>query len=224
MAEKILTDAYVGKTLREEAQERRKRGAFSGFDGATFIDERNSGMNVHISLKNDGNEDKRIALFSGDLETAAEILKVAGISVDAVAVEGAVISTGEGESAVTVVKCTAKNLAYLQRYIRRNPSRIAKIQLTADDQAQFNKEITVTKVCPFQGLGTQSFLPMTYKAPGDQSEKMVVIDFKHLQVDDQTVMDVVIGAGRTLYVSIFFGASNNGAYTLDAQARELLGN
>ena len=56
------------------------------------------------------------------------------------------------------------------------------------------------------------------------SEKMVVIDFRHLQVDDQTILDFVVGAGRSLYVSIFFGASNNAAYTLDAQAHELLGN
>ena len=224
MGERILTDAYVGKTLKEEAQERRKRGGFSGFDGTTFIDERNSGMNVHIALKNEGDEDRRIALFSGDLESVAEILKVAGISVDALAVEGPIITKTEGETTTAVVTCISKNLAYLQRYLRRNPSRISKIQLTADDQSQFNKEITMTKVCPFQGLGTQSFLPMTYKAPGDQSEKMVVIDFKHLQVDDQTVMDVVIGGKRTLYISIFFGASNNGAYTLDAQAHELLGN
>ena len=221
--ENIITDTYAGKTLTQEAQDRRRKG-LAGFDGATFIDERNNGMNIHISLSNNGVEDKRIALFAGDLENVAEILKVAGISVDAIAAEGAVITKTDGETTTTVVNCIAKNLAYLQRYIRRNPSRIGKIQLTTDDQSQFNKEITVTKVCPFQGLGTQSFLPMTYKAPGDQAEKMVVIDFKHLQVDDQTVMDVVIGAGRTLYVSIFFGASNNGAYTLDAQARELLGN
>jgi ureidoglycolate hydrolase len=224
MGKEIITDSYAGKTLKEETQERRKKGGFSGFDGATFIDERNNGMNVHIALTNSSASDKRIALFAGDLENVQEILKVAGVSVDAIAVEGAVITKTVDEVTTTEVECTADNLAYLQRYIRRNPSRISKMQLTADNHAQFNKKITVTKVCPFQGLGTQSFLPMTYKAPGDQSETMVVIDFKHLQVDDQTVMDVVIGAGRTLYVSIFFGASNNGAYTLDAQARELLGN
>lgn len=221
--ENIITDTYVGKTLTQEAQDRRRKG-LSGFDGGTFIDERNNGMNMHIALTNAGTDDKRIALFAGDLENVQEILKVAGISVDAVAVEGSILTNTVGEVTTTVVSCIAKNLAYLQRYIRRNPSRISKIQLTTDDQSQFNKEITVTKICPFQGMGSQSFLPMTYKAPGDNSEKMVVIDFKHLQVDDQTVMDVVVGAGRTLYLSIFFGASNNGAYTLDAQAHELLGN
>ena len=214
MGKEILTDNYAGKTLKEEAQERRKKGLI-GFDGATFIDERNSGSAIHVSLVNKGTADKRIALFAGDLASVEEILKVAGISVDAIAQEGI---------NVTDVTCIAKNLVYLQSYIRRNASRIMKIQLTVDDQSQLNKEITVTKVCPFQGMGSQSFLPMTYKAPGDNSEKMVVIDFKHLQVDDQTILDFVVGAGRSLYVSIFFGASNNGAYTLDAQARELLGN
>lgn len=221
--ENIITDTYAGKTLTQEAQDRRRKG-LAGFDGATFIDERNNGMNIHIALTNSGTEDKRIALFAGDLENVAEILKVAGLSVDAVAVEGAVITKTVGETTTTVVSCIAKNLAYLQRYIKRNPSRISKIQLTTDDQSQFNKEITVTKICPFQGMGSLSFLPMNYKAPGDNSEKMVVIDFRHLQVDDQTILDFVVGAGRSLYVSIFFGASNNAAYTLDAQAHELLGN
>lgn len=223
MEKGIITDNYAGKTLQEEVKERRRKG-FVGFNGETFIDDRNSGMNVHIALTNSSGADKRIALFAGDLESPTEILKVAGVSVDAIAVEGAVITKTVGEVTTTEVECIADNLAYLQRYIRRNPSRISKLQLTADNQAQFNKKITVTKVCPFQGLGTQSFLPMTYKAPGDQSETMVVIDFKHLQVDDQTVLDIVIGSGRTIYVSIFFGSSNNAAYTLDAQARELLGN
>ena len=89
--ENIITDTYAGKTLTQEAQDRRRKG-LAGFDGATFIDERNNGMNVHIALTNSGTEDKRIALFAGDLENVAEILKVAGLSVDAVAVEGAVIA------------------------------------------------------------------------------------------------------------------------------------
>ena len=149
--ENIITDTYAGKTLTQEAQDRRRKG-LAGFDGATFIDERNNGMNIHIALTNSGTEDKRIALFAGDLENVAEILKVAGLSVDAVAVEGAVITNTVGETTTTVVSCIAKNLAYLQRYIKRNPSRISKIQLTTDDQSQFNKEITVTKICPFQGM------------------------------------------------------------------------
>jgi len=220
----IITDAYAGKTIMQEVEERRRKGGFSGFDGATFIDERNNGRNVHIALKNTSSDEKRIVLFAGDLLNVQEILKVAGLTVDAIAAEGNFLTKTVGETTTTEVSCIAKNLAYLQRYVTRNPSRISKLQLTVDDQDQLNKEITVTKISPFAGMGSESFLPMTYKAPGDNSEKMVVIDFKHLQVDDQTIMDVVIGAGRSLSLSIFFGASNNSAYTLDAQARELLGN
>lgn len=221
--ENIITDAYAGKTLTQEANERRRKGLI-GFDGATFIDERHNGMNVHISLKNNSTtEEKRIALFAGDLLNVEEIQKVAGITVDAIAKEGAVIETTSGDTTTTVVNCIAKNLAYLQRFVNRNPSRISKLQLTVDDPDQLNKAITITRISPFQGMGSQAFLPMTYKAPGDNSEKMVIIDFKHLQVDDQTVIDVVLGAGRSISLSIFFGAANNAAYTLNAQAVALLG-
>lgn len=215
----IVSDNYAGMTLRDEVKKRSRKSGISNFSGETFIDERNEGMNIQIKLENKSDVDKRIALFAGDLESVEEIASVVGITVDAIAKEGAVIS----ESETPKVICTAKNLAYLQRFIKRNPTRISKLQLTTDDQGQFNNEITVSKVSPAQKLGTQAFVPMTYKNPGDQSEKMVVIDFKHLQLDDQTVLDVVIAAGRTLYLSFFFGASNNAAYTLDAQARELIG-
>ena len=198
----IVSDNYAGMTLRDEVKKRSRKSGISNFSGETFIDERNEGMNIQIKLENKSNVDKRIALFAGDLESVEEIASVVGITVDAIAKEGAVIS----ESETPKVICTAKNLAYLQRFIKRNPTRISKLQLTTDEK-----------------LGTQAFVPMTYKNPGDQSEKMVVIDFKHLQLDDQTVLDVVIAAGRTLYLSFFFGASNNAAYTLDAQARELIG-
>ncbi len=216
----VLTNAYSGQTLGEEIAQRRRRG-INSFSGNTFIDEQNKGLSFQMALKNTDTKDHRIALFPGDLQSVEELKSIAGVYADAIAVNGDVLKDDTDTN--VIVTCNADNLAYIQRFLCKNPTRISRIQMTADDQSQFNKTISVTQYSPLRKDGSRDLRPMSYKVPGDNNDNMVIIDFKHLQLDDQSCLDIVLGAGREVYLTFFVAASNNSAYTLDAQARELIG-
>lgn len=220
-----LSDRYVGDDFSKEAVRRKAILGSNGlisFSGkaSDFTKENESSLVASIQLINDSAENKRIVLFPGDLNSVEEIMAVAGINADAIAKDGVVIKSGD----TTVVSCVAENLTYLQRFLKRNPTRVVEMQITAGTKAQLANKITFTTISPFDKLGAHSFRPNDYRKASDNDTMMSEIICGDIQLDDQTVMDVVLAAKSDITISLFFGAMRNDSKTLSEQAAIALGN
>ena len=222
-----LSDNYAGMSVMQE-QERRaailgKGGLISFGGGGSFDEEDKSGLVYTATLVNSSAAAKRIVLFNGALNSLDEIASVAGISADAIAVDGDVITTVEGETTTVLVSASAKDLTYLQRFLERNPTRVVEMQVTGHTKSQLAQKISVTKISPFQKLASTSFIPNQYRRASDSDTLMAQIDINTLQLDDQTVFDIVLAPNSGIDVTLFFGAMRNDAMTLSEQAKIALG-
>lgn len=220
-----ISDRYVGDDFSKEAQRRRAILGSNGlisFSGkaSDFTRENESSLVASIQLTNSSNAKKRIVIFPGDLNSVEEIAAVAGISADAIAKDGVVIEDAEHHP---VILCVAENLTYLQRFLKRNPTRVVEMQITADTKAQLAHKITFTTISPFDKLGAHSFRPNDYRKASDNDTLMSEIVCGDIQLDDQTVMDVELAANSGITISLFFGAMRNDSKTLSEQAAIALG-
>lgn len=217
-----LSDRYAGSPYKGIPEEKnwRKKGLIK-FNGNSFADEDRQTTSFSFSVANADTVDHRIALFAGELATPAEILSVAGISVDAIATDGVVLKDLSNDPLLTVT--ARRPLAYLQKFVKKNPTRVVSFQITASDQSQLHNPFTMTKINPFQGLGNMEFIPKNYQKATDSNPNMVEVKMKHFQLDDQGIFDVVVGAGKTVQVTMFVGAQRNDAYTLAEEAVAALG-
>lgn len=225
-----LSSRYAGSSLANE--EARKKamlgnGGLVNFSGAAdFSHENETGLVFNIQLHNEFSGMKRIALFPGDLVSKDEISLVAGVTVDGIAKDGVVVeeTTGSGESEVTTrVTCSAEKLEYLQRFLRRNPTRIVEMQVNAESKPQLANKIAFTQLSPFDQLGTTSFRPNDYRKAADNDTLMAEIPCKDIQLDDQTLMTVELAPNSGISISMYFGAMRNDAKTLFDQAKVALG-
>ena len=91
-----LSDRYAGSPYKGIPEEKnwRKKGLIK-FNGNSFADEDRQTTSFSFSVANADTVDHRIALFAGELASTAEILSVAGISVDAIATDGLILGTTE---------------------------------------------------------------------------------------------------------------------------------
>ncbi|NCC99976.1 MAG: hypothetical protein EOL95_09805 [Bacteroidia bacterium] len=220
---KDLSNRYSGMSLTDEKTKRSIALGSNGlikFGGSEGFDEEDkTEQNYTVSLINHGNASKRIVLFPGELANTTEIAAIAGITADAIATNGNVIMAGD----VVVIECIAANLAFLQRFLKRNPTRVVEMQITGATKSQLSQPITVTKVSPYAKLGAKSMIPNQYRKASDSDTLMAKIDVTTLQLDDQTVLDVVVAPNSGIDITFFFGASRNDAYTLNEQAKIALG-
>lgn len=221
---KNLSDRYAGMSLEAEKVKRTAALGSNGlikFGGAesSFDEEDKTDQSYTVSLINSASVSKRVVLFPGDCVSLAEIAAVAGVTADAIAVDGNVIVSGD----TTLVECIAKNLAYMQRFLRRNPTRVVEMQITGGTKSQLAQPITISKISPYDKLGAKSFIPNQFRKASDSDTLMAKIDVNTLQLDDQTVFDVVLAANSSIDITFFLGASRNDAYTLSEQAKIALG-
>ena len=66
-------------------------------------------------------------------------------------------------------------------------------------------------------------IPDSFKKATDTNAKLVSIDLKHYQLDDQSVWDVNVLAGKTITINAYLGAIRNDAATLESLAIAALG-
>lgn len=222
MAKPVLTDRFNGVATSLKARAKRvSKATGDSMNVSVLFDETKKDATVQISIENHDKVSRRIALFAGDLLSVEEIQKVAGIDVDAIANDGVVITDAEKNPLVEV---SCKNLAYLQRFIVRNPTRISAIQLSTDNESQFYNPITLSKFGPTRTYGSQDIKPSSYLDPSNPNKTMCVIDnLKHFQLDHAHVLDFTVGSGRRLEISLQLGTSIDTAETLDESAKILIG-
>lgn len=178
-----------------------------------FNEEARANQVFPIKLTNIGETDKVIALAIGDLLTVQEVKDVAGVTIDAIAKEGIVIT-----DAVTCSTKGGTSIDYLQRFVRRNPTRIMRIQFKVSAEEQLNEPLIFQHISPFARMAEQVLNPSAYTKETNNNSKLVTVSPKDLQLDDQTIVYVNLLAGATLNISLTVGAVSNNAIRLAEQA------
>lgn len=197
----------------------RKRSRANGGEAPSivdFISEEQRGQTIEVTLRNNSEEDKRIALFSGMLKTVAELQRYAGVQVDALAKEGDVLSEEVGGQNKVVVTCSSKTLDLAQRWINKYPMRFCKLKLQttqAKQDSQFAKEIQFYGFALGKTTGDVSIRPQDYVRSDQFNRNIVDIDLS-MQLDDATAMIVELAAGAELSLSLQVVSELNTAQAL----------
>jgi hypothetical protein len=169
-----------------------------------------------MSLTNTSGSDIVLALFPGRLENIAEIVRYAGVTVDAIAVEGTV-KDGSNNNIATV---TSKTLNLAQRWVKDIPTRFSLIKLQTDNESQFSKELGIATFGLGKTTGTRTIRPIEFVQPNQLNKTMCEIEVS-MQLDHQTVFFVELGAGRTLEISLQMVTEMNTAAALNAMVEKL---
>lgn len=223
MAKRELSNKFTGIMLPQNniQAEQARRSALRGMNGlvkfsgntSSFADESKSQSVFQIKLVNSDDEDHVIALHPGLLTTPAAILAVAGVTVEAIATDGVIITdkvTGSTK-ANTLIK-------FFQAFVNKNATRIIRMQVQASAEDQLSESIVITKINPTTRLGNQVITPADIKRSTDTNSKLVTIDLTEHQLDDQSVMHTNLLAGATLTINLFLGAARNDAALLESIA------
>lgn len=189
---------------------------------AMIFDESMLSSSIRVQLTNGYAVAKRIAVFPGALSTKEAIAAVAGLAVDAIAVEGTVL-TDSGSPAHTV-ECVCPNLAFIQDEFSHSPQRINGLQLQTNDEKQFFEPIEVAQFNATRNYGTEQLKPSDYLDPKNLNAKLVNINnFKHFQLDRNHVMVVTLAPGCSLDMSFSLGARLSLGQLLEDAAVALIG-
>lgn len=228
MGKTSLSDRFTGRASSLRAKANRLASKASGESALAMIfDESMMNDSVRIKLVNECSTSKRIAVFSGALSTTAAIAAVAGLQVDAIAVEGNTLQVDEGTAGspdLKYVKCTCPNLAFIQDEFSHNPQRISGLQLQTDNEAQFFEPIEIAEFNATRNFGKEEIKPAQYLDPANSNKTLVLInDFKHLQLDRNHVMVVTLAPGRSLDLSLTLGARFSAGQLLQDAACAVIG-
>ena len=223
-----ISDRFTGKTPSLRAKANHMASKASGESALALIfDESMMNASVRIKLSNGCSSAKRIAVFPGALSSVAAIAAVAGLSVDAIAVEGTVLTVDEGTGGSTdnkYVTCICPNLAFIQDEFAHSPQRISGIQLQTDNEAQFFEPIEIAEFNAVRNFGADEIKPSQYLDPANSNKTLVLInDLKHFQLDRNHVMVVTLAAGRQLDISLTLGARLSVGQLLADAACALIG-
>ena len=223
MTKSSISNRFSGGvgSLRDRA--RRLVNKASGESALAMIfDESMLSTSIRVQLTNGYTVAKRIAVFPGALSTKEMIAAVAGLAVDAIAVEGTVL-TDSGSPAHTV-DCVCPNLAFIQDEFSHSPQRINGLQLQTNDEKQFFEPIEVAEFNATRNYGTEQLKPSDYLDPKNLNAKLVNINnFKHFQLDRNHVMVVTLAPGCSLDMSFSLGARLSLGQLLQDAAIALIG-
>ncbi len=186
-----------------------------------FLNEQQRGQTIEATLVNTSTtESKVIALFPGMLKTVAEIAKYAGVTADAIAKEGVVLT---GANDATIVSCTSQTLDLAQRWIDKHPMRFCKLKLqttSAAQDTQFAKEISFYGFALGKKTGDVKIRPQDYVRSDQFNRNIVEIDLS-MQLDDATVMLVELAPNSSLSLALQVVAEMNTTYALSDMVDKL---
>lgn len=207
-----ISDRALGPVapVSHKAMARRRNKANGGeaVSVVDFINEDQRGQTIQVSLVNTSAADKVIAIFPGRLTDVTAISRYAGLTVDAIAVEGNI-----QVSSTTIATCTSKTLELAKGWFRDHPTRFCKMKLQTDNESQFNKEIGYAKFALGRTLGQQTIRPIEFISPDQLNKTLCEIEVS-MQLDDSSVLYVELGAGRTLEMSLQIASEMNTAMAL----------
>ena len=210
---KELSNRANGSMSFADESRLRKLNRAAGAAIPAFSDESNATQVFPIKLVNSDTADKLICIHPAALSTVSEIATILGITVDAIAKEGVVIT-----DKVTCSTKTGMLLEYAQRFLNANPQRVIRLQVSASSEEQLNESIVFASINPFKKEGQLELNPGALKRETNQNTKLITINPKDIQIDDQTVIYVNLLAGATLSLNLSMGVGANTAKVLAKQA------
>lgn len=122
---------------------------------------------------------------------------------------------------ITGIVCSSlstKKIRDFRAFCKQNPTVITQIDITADDKAQWNQNLTVRQVSPFRTTGDKYLIRMDdFYNPNIYDNKKIQMDLLKrgyvIQFDDQTLVLIGVGAGRTIDVTMKVGIIENKSAT-----------
>jgi hypothetical protein len=134
-------------------------------------------------------------------------INAAGHALDAIIDDGTI---------ATNITCAGsrKKVRDFMNFIRKNTVFVPEITLSADDPAAWDGELVIKNVSPFRELGDQAIISLSdYYSEYQQQNKKITLklaaDGTLVFFDDQTLIYLLVGAGRTIDVTLRCGMINN---------------
>jgi hypothetical protein len=172
-----------------------------GGQGASFNTEHSDGKSFSVAVENTTTSTKRVS-FGAALEAVAGTTQLK---------EGTV---------VTGVTCNGSPKSYdvLKDFIKLNPTRLIALKVQSSNEEQLSQSLIVTRVSPFENLGSKNLNFSAFTKEGAFNTKMLTLVGLDLQLDDQTDIAVDIPAGTRTVFTLFVGGIANSAKMLNTKA------
>ena len=178
----------------------------------SFLQEDNAGKIFSINISNTGASELAVALFAGNFAEGSSYLGSAKVVKD-------------GEIVADLnAKGTPEKIEALSAYMKANPSRLRAIKVKADDEAQLDYAITYKSVSPFKSPITEERIPSQYASSKDQNSKVIELTDIDWILGADNILLTTIGAGRSVVISLVFGASLDTEKGLQNKAKEAMQN
>lgn len=178
----------------------------------SFLKEDNCGKIFSFNIVNAGSSPIKVALNAGGFGAGSSYLDSSNL-------------IAEGTVA-TDLTCTGtpEKIDALLSYIKANPSRLRAIKIKADNESQLDYPIIYRQVNPFTGYVDQKRIPAQYQNSTDQNTKVIQLTDINWILGADNLLLTTIGAGRTVVISLVFGASLDTEKGLQKKADEAMAN
>lgn len=161
----------------------------------SFLREDNCGKIFSFNLHSIAGEATQVALFAGNFAEDSAYLDGAKI-----------IKEGTVADAITT-SGTPEKIDALFAYVKANPSRLRAIKIKVDDESQLDYPVVFRHINPFKGKQDEKRIPAQYQRSGDNNTKVIELTDINWILGADNILLTTIGAGRTVVVSLVFGAS-----------------
>ncbi len=171
---------------------------------SSFVDEDSSAKRFSLKITNKSEADELVQLN--------EIIA---------AIDGAsVIKEGEIKANLTA-KGSPRSIELLKNYIGENPTRLRSIKLNVDNVEQLDQPLRYITETPFKTGVEEERIPSNYQSQDTNNPLMTeVSDVKDWVLSRFSTVAFKVGAGRTVNLSILFGAGIDLKKALDNKADE----
>lgn len=178
----------------------------------SFLKEDNCGKIFSFNIVNGGSSAIKVALAPGNFATGSSYLDSSNI-------------IAEGTVA-TDLTCsgTPEKIDALLAYVKANPSRLRAIKIKADNESQLDYPIIFRQINPFTGYVDQKRIPAQYQRSGDNNTKVIELTDINWILGADNILLTTIGAGRSVVISLVFGASLDTEKGLQKKADEAMAN
>ena len=171
---------------------------------SSFVDEDSSAKRFSLKITNKSAVDVLLQLN--------EI--IAGIEGSKVVKEGTVVEN-------VTAKGSPRSIEILKNYIASNPIRLRSIKLNVDNVEQLDQPLRYIVETPFKTGVEEERIPSNYQNQDTNNPLMTeVTDIKEWVLSKFSTVAFKVGAGRTVNLSILFGASIDLKKALDKKAVE----
>lgn len=178
----------------------------------SFLKEDNCGKIFSFNIVNGGSSAIKVALSAGGFAAGSSYLDSSNI-------------IAEGTVA-TDLTCsgTPEKIDALLAYVKANPSRLRAIKIKADNESQLDYPIIYRQINPFTGYVDQKRIPAQYQRAMDQNTKVIELTDINWILGADNILLTTIGAGRSVVISLVFGASLDTEKGLQKKADEAMAN